>query len=336
MERVKKFINLLGVSMLLSSLALMPVNQAQAAEETVKEEISEAINSDIDENVSLDPSDISFEEEKIVLDITVEDEGIQDDTLSLEIPLEDEEELASSANSVTFSEGNADTDSEEYGVFFGTIEEKEALEQAFVEDAELLTKVENNEFTEEELDNLVLPSETYFENAKEMTAEELEYSPMTVTNLETNEVIEYTDETGVGSAAWVLPVGIYITRQVGARLLKTALAAVIGGFLGAALSVIASNIHYRRYYDHYRVRRSGNVGLTVLGGCNINTAVNIMKVHADVWSVNQVLARRVAIFSMHGKEPVLDPAHGRGNFRHYHSYKRILRAHSFFGVARAY
>lgn len=215
------------------------------------------------------------------------------------------------------------------------------LKQAMAEEERLLQDIEDGKYTDEELEKIELPTDKIFNNKQNQvtTAEELAETPIVMTDLATNSEREIDPSDGVASYAWAIPVGIYITRQVATQLLKRVFAAVIGGVLGAALTLISVNVNYRKYYEHYRVVRTGKVGLVVLGGMNLNTAVNYLKIRGDVWSISQPLAWRVAYFAgtpRGGKfqQPTKAERHGGpGNFYHHHTWNRA-GGHSFYGTAR--
>lgn len=227
----------------------------------------------------------------------------------------------------------------EYSLYFGTLEQKQQLEQAISEESLLLKDIENGKYSEEELENIELPTDKIFKDEGNhiTTEEELENTPIVVTNLQTSEDTEIMPGDGIASNSYAIPVGIYITKQVATQLLKIFFAAVVGGILGIALTLVSFDAKYRRYYEHYRVVRAGRVGLVALGGMNLNTAVSYLKIGGDVWSTAQPLAWKVAYFAgarRGGKfqQPTRPEYHGAGNFWHHHTWNRV-GGHSFYGVA---
>lgn len=307
------------------------------AQEEVENKIQQELEKVSNEGTSFENVEIDFENEEIKIEAEVENDG---ETHNVEITNDFSEEQAVATDSLTVKEAS-NGEENEYSIYFGTVEEKHQLEQAMAEEERLLQDIEDGKYTDEELEKIELPTEKIFNNKQNQitTAEELAETPIVMTDLATNSEREIDPSDGVASYAWAIPVGIYITRQVATQLLKMAFAAVIGGLLGAALTLISVNVNYRKYYEHYRVVRTGKVGLVVLGGMNLNTAVNYLKIRGDVWSISQPLAWRVAYFAgtpRGGKlqQPTKAERHGGpGNFYHHHTWNRA-GGHSFYGTAR--
>lgn len=332
---MKKIVTALLMVLLTGTIS----NVSYASNLDTKTELENKIQRELekksDQNVSFEDVEIDFQKEKIKIEAEVQEDT---EIRSVQIVSEFSEEQKSNSDSLVVKEILED-EKTEYSIYFGTIEQKQQLDDAMEEEELLLKDIEKGVFTEEELKNIELPTEKIYNNEKYHinSVEELKNVPIVITNLVTNEEKEIHPSDGVASAAWAIPVGIYITQHVASQLLLIGFAVIVGGLIGFALTIISVNPRYRKYYDHYRVVRAGKVGLTVLNGMNLNTATNYMKAGGDVWSTSQPLAWKIAYYAGKPKggrlqQPTKVERHGSGNFWHYHTWNRA-GGHSFYGTA---
>lgn len=326
-----------GLLMVLLAGTISNVSYATTfdAQAEVENQIQQELEKNSNDGTSIGKVEIDFENEEIKIEAEVEDDR---EVHNVEIINDFSDEQSSSTDSLTIKE-TFEGEENEYSIYFGTVEQKHQLEQAMAEEEKLLQDIENGKYTKEEVEKFELPTNKIFNDEQNQitTEEELAETPIVMTDLDTKDEQEIDPGDGVASYAWAIPVGIYITRQVATQLLKLAFAAIVGGLLGAALTLISVNVNYRKYYNHYRVVRAGKVGLVVLGGMNLNTAVNYLKVRGDVWSISQPLAWKIAYFAgtpRGGKlqQPTKAERHGAGNFWHHHTWNRV-GGHSFYGTA---
>lgn len=254
--------------------------------------------------------------------------------------------------------------SQEYSLFFGTIEQKEIYDEAIQKYEALIESIsekleeipvealseteigDENVIEVEESDELnqiksnSLETEKIIESGELVlsSAEELEKSPIVVTDLDTNESFEVNQTDGVASFAFAIPAGIALTTVVAKSLLATGASLIVGGGLVLSLERISTNSKTRNNkFNHFKVLRLNNK-LYSSGGVSQKTAVARMMVGADVWSNSQSGAKTVASStSLHlgGKKTPIGPERDKnksGYYRHYHTNPRKKSGgHSFYG-----
>lgn len=236
---------------------------------------------------------------------------IDNEIKEIEIMQEFQEESISS-NGMQVSE-TSEGKTDNYSLYFGTLERKDKLNNAIAEERDLLEEIELGVYSEEELQKMGLPAKKIFEDESTYitTEEQFAETAIVVTNENTEEEREILLEDGEASGFVIGP--------------------------GMVLTIFSRNANYRQFYEHYRAVRTGRVGIVVYSGMTLNTTVNYRKLRGDLWSTAATGAYQVARLAggLRGgkfQPPIFERKINRGNFPHYHTWNR-LGGHSFFGVA---
>lgn len=385
MKKDTKQIKIKIISLLLSSLIivqtiLIPSTKANAVnlvEEKIENQIKDNIT-EITDNVEIKNVNADLIKEKVVVEVRHDENEI---VSTVDLSLSEGDELIDD-DKITFEiHGDANTN-EKYSVFYGTLEQKKAYNNAVEHDAEALKQVEERidenliEVLEQEFETsptLDEPVEisplfpiNYSENNEQEiiiedsssqkglevdkliendqylieSVEELENSPVVVTNLLTNEIIEIDETDAVGSAAFAISIGIMIAKSAVLPLIKAGSVLIVGGYVSVHLSKITTGSlsRYRsKQFNHYRVLRTRK-GLYMSGGLSTKSAVGVMILHGDIWSNAQSRAKTVASgasLAKRGRKTPIGPevdSNRKGKFAHYHTNPRKLsRGHSFYG-----
>jgi hypothetical protein len=300
---------------------------------TTENKILTELEKSSNEATTFENVEIDLEESELIIEAKTR---IDDETREIEI-VQDFQEDSINSSGMKVSEKNEE-ETNNYSLFFGTMEQKERLEKAIEEEKKLLEEIEQGKYSEEELQKIELPTKSIMEDKSThiTTEEQFADTAIVVTDENTLEQREILPEDGVASG-FALGPGIRIAIPVARELIKMLFAAVVGGLLGIALTIFSRNANYRQFYEHYRAVRTGRVGIVVYSGMNLNTSVNYMKLRGDLWSTTSTGAYKVARLAggLRGgkfQPPIADRAHGPGNFAHYHTWNRS-GGHSFYGVA---
>ena len=335
------------------------VQTVMAQENKLEEQIEEDIVNELPSEIEVEDVDFSIVTQEVNVQATNNDESI-----SINFDLNSDSALSLSEDALTMTSKSQEEDSQEYSLFFGTIDQKELYDNAIQKDeallesisaqleetpVEVLSEIELGANNIQEVDDSselnqiesnLLESEKLIESGELVlsSVEELEDSSVVVTNLKTNESFEVNQTDGVATFAFAIPAGIAITTAVGKTLIAAGAAIIVGGGIALSLDKISTNSKTRNNnFNHFKVLRV-NSKLYSTGGVSQKSAIARMMLGADVWSNSQSGAKTVASstsLNLGGSKTPIGPERDKnksGYYRHYHTNPRKKSGgHSFYG-----
>ncbi|MCD8503087.1 MAG: SAR2788 family putative toxin [Bacillaceae bacterium] len=153
------------------------------------------------------------------------------------------------------------------------------------------------------------------------------------TNSATGESFYYDSEEGIASLAFVIPIGIVMSKAALTALFHTGAMIIVGG----SAYVVATQAKRSDKYNHFAAVRKNN-DLYIGKGLSESAAVRRLKSSKDTWSVSSNQAKRIAGLANPNGQPLreVDRLNGQprpGRYWHWHPHNRTPKAHAFYGTA---
>lgn len=335
------------------------LNRIVAQENQLEEQIENSMINELPSEIEVENVEFSILNQEIDIQAKSNNENI-----SINFDLNSDSALNLSESSLSMTIESEEEDLQQYSLFFGTLEQKVNYDKAIQKDEMLIESISENlgeiydeVLTEDEIgednvqevnhfeelnsiDSYVLETEKMIESGELVisSVQELEDSPIVVTDLNTGEVFEVDQTDGVASLIFAIPAGIAITTVLGKTLISTGVALVVGGSIVINLAKVSTDARIRnKKYNHYKVLKFNNK-LYSGGGISQKAAVSRMALGIDVWSTSQSGAKTVAStasLNLGGSKTPIGPERDNnkaGYYRHYHTNPRKnSKGHSFYG-----
>lgn len=360
-KRFKMISILFVVTMLLGTNFFYPssLDSVLAQENQLEEQIEDSMINELPSEIEIENVEFSILNQEIEIQAKSEDENI-----SINFDLNSDSALNFSENTLSMTIESEEEDSQQYSLFFGTLEQKEKYDKAIQKDEILIESISENlgeiydeVLTEDEIgednvqvvshfeelnsiDSYALETEKMIESGELVisSVQELEDTPIVVTDLNTGEVFEVDQTDGVASLIFAIPAGIAITTVLGKTLIASKVALIVGGSIVISLAMLSTSTKIRnKKYSHYKVLKVNNK-LFSGGGISQKAAVSRMILNMDVWSTSQSGAKTVAStasLNLGGNKNPIGPERDNnkaGYYRHYHTNPRkSSKGHSFYG-----